>query len=184
MSEYRVIDLEVQPYFDLELLLSVSQETRIGGELMEAMAGAWDKWAPHVRAKRIEIGKDSYLLAWLDEAVEEAVDDKWEEAPSEAFLFNALAQVMLMGAVHDLVPQVEEIGCAPAPRPTDALAEALASLGVPYASPGEPGLARRYAVNTYFPFRGGCEICTLQRQCPKGGGQGGDFSITLPGYEK
>ena len=45
---------------------------------------------------------------------------------------------------------------------------------------GEPGLARRYAVVTHYPYRGGCEICTLQQQCPK---SGGDMTVTLPGYE-
>lgn len=183
MADYTAKDLEVAPYFDLELLLSVCQETRIGGDIMDALSDMWDRWLPHARCRHIETDKNSYLLAWLEEPVEEDVDDKWEEAPSEAFMFNALAQVMCMGLVHSLVPEVEDAGCAPAPRPTDALTDALEAEGVPYLTPGEPGLARRYAVVTHYPFRGGCEICMLQKQCPKASGGGGGLNITLPGHE-
>ena len=182
MAEYTVKDIPVVPEFDLELVMATSQETRIGGNLMDALAEAWDCWAPHVRARHIETEKGGLLLIWLDEAVEEDVDEKWEESPSEAFMYNALAQVMCMGAVHALVPQVEEVGCAPAPKPSDVLADALEAEGVPYAVMGEPGLARRFAVLTPYPFRGGCEICALRQECPKVGGDRGN-SVTLPGFE-
>jgi len=184
MADYTAKDLEVSPYFDLELLMSTSKETRIDGPVMSALSDAWERWLPHARVRHITAGKNSYLLAWLDEAVEEEVDDKWEEAPSEAFMYNALAQVMCMGLVHSLLPEVEEAGCAPAPRPNDELADALEEEGVPYAVMGEPGLARRFAVVTYYPFRGGCEICMLQKQCPKASGGEGGFSVTLPGWEQ
>ena len=182
MSEYSVKDLEVTPYFDLELLMSVSQETRVGSDVMSALADAWDRWLPHARARHIETSGGGYLLAWLGEQVEEDVDDKWEERPSEAFLFNALAQVMCMGIVHYLVPEVEDAGCAPAPKPVDELIDALEAEGVPYMIAGEPGLSRRFAVVTHYPFRGGCEICALVKDCPKAGGAK-DMSITLPGHE-
>jgi len=183
MADYTIKDLPVEPYFDLELLMSTSQETRIGGDMMDALSDAWDCWLPHARAKVIETEKGGYLLAWLDEAVEEDVDEKWDEAPSEAFMYNALAQVMCMGIVHALVPEVEEAGCAPAPKPTDPLADALEAEGVPYAVMGEPGLSRRFAVVTPYPFRGGCEICMLRKECPKAGGDRG-MNVTLPGFEK
>ena len=182
MSDYSAKDLEAAPYFDLELLMTASQETRIGSAAMAELADAWDRWLPHARARHIQTPQGGFLLAWLEEPVEEDVDDKWEEAPSEAFLFNALAQVMCMGIVHSLLPEVEEAGCAPAPKPTDALADALEAEGVPYLVMGEPGLARRFAVVTPYPFRGGCEICVLLKDCPKAGGKK-DMSITLPGYE-
>ena len=183
MADYTATNIPVEPYFDLELLMSTSQETRIGGEMMDKLSDAWDRWLPHAQARQIEVENGTYLLVWLGEAVEDEVDDKWEETPSEAFLFNALAQVMCMGIVHSLLPQVEEAGCAPAPHPVDALADALEAEGVPYATVGEPGLSRRFAVVTHYPFKGGCEICTLRKQCPKAGGGDGVSSVTLPGFE-
>ncbi len=182
MSAYRVHKLEVAPDFDLELLMSVSQETRIGSDAMAVLADAWDAWLPKAKARKIETSSGSYLLAWLEEDVENDVDDKWEERPSEAFLFNALAQVMCMGIVHALLPEVEEAGCAPAPKPTPELAEALLAEGVPYVMEGEPGLSRRFAVVTPYPFKGGCETCVLRNGCPKVAGAQ-DMSFTLPGYE-
>jgi hypothetical protein len=183
MAEYSSKDLTAMPQFDLELLLNSSNETRIGGDLMDSLGNAWERWLASAKARQIETGDGGYLLAWLEERVEEEVDDKWEEAPSDAFMFNALAQVMCMGIVHALLPEVEDAGCAPAPRPTELLAAALEAEGVPYRMPGEPGLVRRYAVVTHYPFRGGCEICMLRKQCPKAGGDGG-VSVTLPGFER
>ncbi len=190
MSSYSADNLEANPVFDLELLMSTSQETRIGGDMMDKLSDTWDDWVKFAFAKKITIGNDSYLLAWLGEEIEEQVDDKWEEAPSEAFLYNSLAQVMCMGIVHNILPEVELEGCAAAPHCTDAIADALEAEGVPYLNVGTPGLARRYAVLTYYPFKGGCEACSLQKECPKGSGKGtcsstdGPASIELPGFER
>ena len=74
------------------------------------------------------------------------------------------------------------LGCAPSPRPTETLREALASLGIEYREMFGT-LTRRYAVVTHYPFKGGCEICHLQAQCPKGQGQAEAPSILLPGHE-
>ncbi len=173
MPEFTITPLELSPYFDLELLMMTSQETRIAGDMMGKLTTAWERWVGHAHACRIEGAGSAYLLVWLDDSVEEEVDDVWEETPSEAFLYNALAQVMCMGMVHAAIPQVEELGCAPAPPPTDLLADALETEGISYAVMGEPGLTRRYAVVTYYPFRGGCELCCLRQQCPKAGSSAG-----------
>ena len=182
MSEFTVKELEATPYFDLELLMATSQESRIGSDMMAELAEAWDRWLPHARASQIETPSGGFLLAWLEEPVEDEVDGQWEDAPSKAFMYNALAQVMCMGIVHALLPEVEDVGCAPAPLPTDTLADALEQAGVSYMVMGEPGLSRRFAVATYYPFRGGCEICALKPSCPKINGSK-DMSVTLPGYE-
>ncbi|MEG2140264.1 MAG: hypothetical protein RRY20_05700, partial [Bilophila sp.] len=89
-----------------------------------------------------------------------------------------------MAAVHEVVPEIEEAGCAPAPKPTAALRAALEAEGVPYKNDTDPTLSRRYAVVTHSPFKGGCEICVLQRDCPKGQGQNQAASLVLPGYEQ
>ncbi len=189
MSSYLAEDLDPAPVFDLELLMSTSQETRLGGDTMDKLSDLWDSWVGFAHAKKITIGEESFLLAWLGQEVEDAVDTMWEEAPSEAFLHNALAQVMCMGIVHNILPEVELEGCAAAPRATDALADALETEGVAYLNPGEPGLERRYAVVTYFPFKGGCGVCALQKGCPKGNPKSscstdGPVSVELPGFER
>ena len=181
MSQFTVKPLEIEPYFDLELLLTTSRETRIGGEVMDRISSAWDRWREHAHVREISAGGKEYLLVWLDDAVDAEVDGVWEQTPSEGFLFNALAQVMCMGLVHAALPEVEDMGCAPAPHPTQSLADALESEGLSYTVPGEPGLSRRYAVVTHYPFGGGCGECALREQCPKAGG--GPASVTLPGYE-
>ena len=56
------------------------------------------------------------------------MDKAWESSPSNAFLYNALAQTMCMAAVHAVIPEVQDAGCAPAPKPTAALREAQEAL--------------------------------------------------------
>lgn len=184
MASFTTEKLEVTPYMDMELLLSNSHETRIEGKLMDKLAEYWGKWMTSLHALRINIDKDSYLAVWLDESVEESVDEIWDDAPSEAFMFNALAQTMCMSAIHDLLPEVAEAGCAPAPKPTLDLKMALEASGLRDEDEENISLAlnKRYAVTTYFPFRGGCDICALQEECPKLKG-GADYSVTLPGFE-
>lgn len=185
MPAYTIEALEVTPYLDIELLLENCQETRVEGPLMDRLADTWENWMPRLHASKIAIGKDSYLTVWLDERVEEDVDEIWDDAPSEAFLFNSLAQTMCMCAVHTLLPEVTEAGCAPAPKPSLDLKSALEEQGLRDPDEENAGLAlaRRYAVATYYPFRGGCDICDLMEQCPKLKG-GGDYSVVLPGHEE
>lgn len=183
MAEHTVEKLEVQPYFDVELLMNTSQETRIGGEVMHRLMHRWETWMAKLHALRIDTGKIRYLAVWLDNEVEDDVDNAWETSPSDAFIINALAQTMVMSAVHMLLPEVEDVGCAPAPKPTEKLRAALQAEGLSYSGEG-PTLTRRYAVVTHFPFKGGCEICTLLKDCPKGSGAAGaPSSIVLPGFE-
>ena len=182
MTAFTTEKIDVEPWFDMELFMGVSQETRLGGDVMDRFMTLWKNWLPHLTVKGIDTGKIKYLLVALDESVEQDVDKAWEGSPSNAFLYNALAQTMCMAAVQELLPEVENAGCAPSPRPTEALRAALAGLGLEYRE-GAATLARRYAVVTHYPFRGGCEICHLQDQCPKGQGQAESASVLLPGYE-
>lgn len=187
MTSYTAENLNIVPYFDIERLMELSQETRLGGDVLERLAQRWEQWLPLLHVRRLDVGKIQYLVTWLDKQVEDDVDKLWETAPSDAFLYNSLAQVLCMGAVHQVLPEIEDAGCAPAPRPTAALSAALEAEGLPYKGQG-PTLALRYAVVTHFPFKGACEICHLQAECPKGqGGQGAKgqaaASVVLPGYE-
>ena len=183
MTAFTTEKIDVEPWFDMELFMGVSQETRLGGDVMERFMALWKNWLPHLTVKGIDTGKIKYLLVALDEAVEQDVDKAWESSPSNAFLYNALAQTMCMAAVHAVIPEVQDAGCAPAPKPTAALREALEAEGIPYSNDKDPILSRRYAVVTHYPFKGGCEICVLQSNCPKGQGQMEAASVVLPGYE-
>ena len=164
MSETSIAERQIQPYFDMEAFMNMSRETRLGGAVLERLVKLWGEWLP--------------------ESVEQAVDEAWGKSPSDGFLINNLAQFLCMAAVQELLPEVEDGGCAPSPRPTSALREALVGLGLPYKSEESSLLSRRYAVVTHFPFRGGCEICHMQSHCPKGQGQTESASILLPGYER
>lgn len=173
---------ELRPYFDMEAFMAMSKETRLGGAVLERLVNLWGQWLPQLHVCEIAAGKISYLAVWLPDEVETLVDESWAKSASDGFMINNLAQFMCMAAVQEMLPQVEDAGCAPSPRPTEALRQALASLGLEYREESST-LARRYAVVTHYPFKGGCEICHLQAQCPKGQGQAEDASVLLPGYE-
>ena len=184
MSAYQVTNLEERPYFDLEGFMLMSHEKRIGGATLERLEQLWEAWSFALSVKIIEIGKVSYLVLWLPAEVEEQVEKVWKVSASEGFLVNNLAQYLCMSTIQLVLPEVEEGGCAPSPRPTENLRQALAELGVPYKSPSSALLALPYAVVTYYPYRGSCEICHLQAHCPKGQGKAEEASILLPGFEQ
>ncbi len=176
--------MEAAPLFDMELFMTLSQERRVGGDVMERLERLWERWVAQLQIKELVGQGRNHLLVWLPPEAEQEVDAAWTLSPSEGFRVNALAQSLLMAAVRDLIPQVEESGCAPAPKPSRSLAEALAAEGVPYINEG-PTLERRYALVTPYPFRGGCEICAMQRECPKRhAGENGPASVLLPGHER
>ena len=125
MTAFTTEKIDVEPWFDMELFMGVSQETRLGGDVMDRFMTLWKNWLPHLTVKGIDTGKIKYLLVALDESVEQDVDKAWEGSPSNAFLYNALAQTMCMAAVHAVIPEVQDAGCAPAPKPTATLREAL-----------------------------------------------------------
>ncbi|MFV0421414.1 hypothetical protein [Oleidesulfovibrio sp.] len=182
MAEHTSEAVEVTPYFDVEMFMGVAQETRIGGQMMDRLVDCWEKWSKELTVRRVKAGKIEYLVVWLGEPVEVEVDGLWEKSPSEAHLYNSLAQSIVMAAVHEILPEVQDAGCAPGPKPTEALKDALEAEGIPY-NLSETALSRRYAVVTHYPFKGGCEICYLLPNCPKGNGDNSSSTIVLPGFE-
>lgn len=183
MSDITIKEHEVVPFFDMEGFMTLCQESRLGGAVLERLVRLWGEWLPELKVVEIGAGKISYLAVWLPESVEQAVDARWEQAPSDGWQDNNLAQFMCMCAVKEMLPEVEDAGCAPAPRPTETLKQALAGLGLEYKA-NQSTLNRRFALVTHYPFKGGCEICHLQEHCPKAQGQGPSTSVLLPGYEE
>ncbi|MDE5879890.1 MAG: hypothetical protein K2G99_07750 [Desulfovibrio sp.] len=175
---------QLQPYFDIEEFMGLCQEKRLGGAVLERLLGRWEEWLPRLRVCQVASGSSSCLAVWLPEEVEGIVDETWAQSPSEGFQLNALAQYLCMSAIQELVPQVAGGGCAPSPKPSPELRTALEGLGLPYKGEDSSLLGRRYAVLTYYPFKGGCEVCHMRPMCPKGQGRGDTASILLPGYER
>ena len=121
MSTHTKEVLQVRPIFDFELLLGLLSETRLGGSVLEEMANTWERWLPKLHALKIETGKGRYLALWLDPEVEEEVDAERAKSAEYGYRMSALAQTMIQCAVYQLLPEVEEAGCAPAPQPTALL---------------------------------------------------------------
>lgn len=170
---------KIEPGFDLEEFMNFSHESRISSEALDAMNDLWQKWTGLIRAEKVSAGQDSCLAIWLPAEIEAEIDSAWEKSPSEGFMLNNLAQYLCMAAVAELVPQTIDIGCAPTPRMSKDMEAAAANCGATL-----DGKLARYAVLTWFPFRGGCEICALSNGCPRMTGGGPDFSgAVLPGYE-
>ena len=184
MSDVTVTPIAERPIFDLQGFMEMSHESRIGGATLERLETLWEEWSAKLSVNILQTGKISYLVIWLPAEVEEEVERVWQSSASEGFLVNTLAQYLCMSTVLEQLPEVEEGGCAPSPRPTESLRTALAELGVPYKSQDSSLLSLAYAVVTHYPYRGGCEICHMQDHCPKGQGKAEDASILLPGFER
>lgn len=179
MNECKIDRLKVQPLFDLEEFMNLSQETRLDADILEKLAEFWDELERNLEVVQISADTKKWLAIWLTEEMEIAIDNVWKDSPSQGYLLNALAQYCCMTAVQELLPQIVDGGCAPAPKKDDDLRRGLKELGIVT----EDGtLNRRYAIVSYYPFKGGCEICALSNECPKGGNQ--TFGMVLPGHEQ
>lgn len=164
MAEYVIENINGVPYFDLELFMSISRQSRVDGEMYDLMTGYWEKLGGQLRIRRIIVGNDVYYLVWLEEPAEEMVDQAWEKSESEGFTVASLAQTMLMAVIQELAPHVAENGCAPIPNPTAALLDALDELGLPWQDSAT--LPRQYAMLTTEKPSGGCGGCHLAESCP------------------
>ncbi len=157
--------IEAVPYFDLELYMILSQNKRVDSQTAFLVEELWNRYKPHLNIRRITIQSTGYLAVWLDKFVEDEVNALWDSSPSQAFTSNSLAQAMCMAVVREHTPEVAMNSCAPVPKPNPPLRKALSDLGLAWE--GQDTLGRQYAMLTYMPYRGGCEICYLQKSCPK-----------------
>lgn len=184
MAKYTKEVLTIQPYFDMEAVMALLQENRIGGQVLEYLANTFEKLAKELNSVILKTEKGDYLAVWLNESVEKEADELFEKDAEKGFRFNCVGQSIIMNTVYQILPEVEIAGCAPCPEPNDAIAEALKAENIPYID-GEPTLVRRFSVLTSLPFRGACEICYLRESCPKANGQSDNFhSVELAGYQQ
>lgn len=168
------------PDFPLELFMRTCELPRLSGAEMETLSGLWAHWAGELEIRQISSERTGYVAIWLKERVEQDIDKAWTASPGDGYLRHALARTLCLCAVQEFVPEVEDMGCAPLPRPAADLAAALAAGGLA-CKHGETLIPeRRYAVVTARPFRGGCETCSLRKNCPRSGS--GPRTLILPGY--
>lgn len=172
------------PYFDLEDFLYFAHESKISSDLLKSLLDKWEEWSKKLKSEQIKHNTGSWLVLWLPEEVEKNIDDVWDKSPGEGLLFNSLANYLCMTAIQEIMPQILDGGCAPAPHFTRPLREELTKLGLMDINAKSDNLNRRFAILTNYPFKGGCEICSLQEECPKLKGQMDGVSIVLPGHEK
>lgn len=185
MEATKITSMAVEPYFDLEDFMNFVRETRMENETLQEIFRKLEEWSGKLSVRALERGSSRWLVVWLPGEVEQQVDDAWDESPGTGFMLNSLAQYLCMGVIQRLFPQIAEGGCAPAPKPGENLRQALRDAGLDYRDMTSGALDRRYAVLTFYPFKGGCEICHMRPACPKGNGKGEEFaSVVLPGYER
>ncbi|MDR0827072.1 MAG: hypothetical protein LBN33_04215 [Desulfovibrio sp.] len=172
--------IEISFALDLDAFLAENGGLDISADLRAALADACKRWqnslqALHLRVKEDEEGGSAkqfgrtkskdLLLVRLSDAAEQEAGGDWENAPYRSFLYHSLAQALCMGLARTIIPEIAAHGCAPIPKPTPALAAILAAAGVPYLKPDGPVLSRSFALLTPYPFRGGCAICFLNKDC-------------------
>ncbi len=181
--EYTTEKLNVKPYFDMEAIMALLQESRLGGQVLEDLVANFEKWSEQLSCLKLSTASGEYLAIWLSESVENEVDSAWDKDPEKAFRMNCVGQSIIMNSLFQIMPEVEFAGCAPCPAPNTALEQALAAENIPYKE-NEPTLVRRFSVLTSLPFRGACDICFLREACPKAANQGDSFhSVELPGFQ-
>ncbi len=160
--------LEPKPEFDIMYFLELSGLNRVDQDLLDAMESGWEDWLDRVQAFRIAPEKakkgEGYLLVYLPESVEQAVEAAWEASPQQGETFHNLAITLVMASAQNLMPELLE-SCAPLPKPSKAMQEAFAQVGVHW-NPQIDKLDRQYALFTLMPYSGGCELCTQSASCP------------------
>jgi hypothetical protein len=160
--------LAPKPEFDLIFFLEMSGLNRIEQDLLDAMESGWTDWLDRVQAFCIAPEKakkgDGYLLVYLPESVEQAVEAAWETSPQHGEAFHNLAITLVMASAQNLMPELLE-SCAPLPKPSKAMQESFEKVGVVW-NPQIDKLDRQYALFTLMPYKGGCELCTQSASCP------------------
>lgn len=165
MGAYTISPLSSPQAFDLAAFGELSRAGELPAADTAWLAGLWESFDARLHAHRVVNTTRSWLLAWLDESVEQEVERLWAESPRRGYLAHCLALSRLMALAADQAPEVAAFGCAPAPEPSPEIAQAAADLGLSITP--DHALSRRYAVLTPAPFAGGCEICFLRENCPR-----------------
>ncbi|WP_461211154.1 hypothetical protein [Desulfocurvus sp. DL9XJH121] len=177
MGALQVTPVHPEPEFDFMYFLEVCGESRVDQDVLERLGAAWDDWKDRMHAFKLtpssSTNDDGFLLVYLSEGVENAVEEAWQRSPEDGMFFHNLAITLVMSAAQSLIPEMEG-ACAPLPRPGAEVQEFLAARGLEW-NQNIGALNRQYAVYTPMPYRGGCELCMQSDTCPnstlRGAGQ-------------
>ena len=169
MSKLQVKPVQPNPSFDFMYYMEICGESRIEGDLLDRLEECWNDWKDRLHAFKLipSTSKDDegFLLVWLSEGVEEAVEQGWSEGEKTGMFFHNLAITLVMSAAQSLVPELLE-SCTPLPRPGEEVQEFFEQMDLEW-NPHMGALNRQFAVYTPMPFRGNCEVCMQSHTCPK-----------------
>jgi hypothetical protein len=157
--------LAVRPEIDLARALAGLGFDPQGRELAGFAADMLTKLTAALSAWRIDHPDGGFVLLAIDEKFECELGRIFENSPTRGYLAQALASLVLGRAAGMLVPGTAAHGCSPLVAPPKPVRDALAGLGLRFTEPG--GFTRALAVLTPMPYRGGCEVCLLSKDCPK-----------------
>lgn len=160
--------MKANPAFDLIYYMELAGLTRVEQSMLAKLQERWNRWRDeHLNVWKLlpEFATEDkgYLIAWLDKAVEDQIEEDWQAAPMLGMAVHNLAICLVMSAAQSLVPELLAGACAPLPRPDKALRSQLKRLGLEWFPEGR--VDRTYAVLTNHPYAGGCEICLMQDTC-------------------
>ena len=133
------------------------------GEIGE-LTKYWQKWFPLLNVYTLGEPK-GYLLIFLDKKVEQEISAIWQASPSQGYRVDLIAKTMLMAAVKEFVPELAMLKCAPVPKVNKNIRKQVAASGLEVKQNGL--LSHSYAVFTYYPYRGQCELCLFKDTCKK-----------------
>ncbi|MFP4167921.1 MAG: hypothetical protein ACLFSY_03610 [Desulfonatronovibrionaceae bacterium] len=164
MALLAVNKLAIHPPLDLEMYMVLSQSKGLEGGETVGLIQAWERMSANLEVYRLG-EKKGYVAAYLARDIEDELERAWESSPSEGFKYQCLAQTLIMGALRQLLPELETHQCAPVPKPNKHLKRSLAQVDLEFSNAG--ALNYKYSTLTYYPYRGGCELCYLKDSCPK-----------------
>jgi hypothetical protein len=167
MSETKVEKLQANPDFDIFYYLEINQTKRMDQGMLEKLEKHWAEWRTKVNAYKLTPSfakkDEGYLLVFLDEEVEQAVDAIAESGEQDPDSFHNLAITLVMSAAASIIPEIAEQGCAPLPKPAVEVQDKAEDLGFFWREDNSAN--RRYALFTHHPYVGGCGACSQSDSC-------------------
>lgn len=159
-----------KPSFDSTLFMRISGLARIEDSLLKKIRCLWLNWKSHlfvylIANEEAHESKRDCCLIYLDESVEVQLQEMWAVSPSEAFLMHCLAATMITGTAELFLSKKSKDACLPLPLVNENLIRRLDKLGIEWRE-GKT-FNREYIIFTYYPFKEGCQACSLKPGCPK-----------------